>query len=91
MEDINNQGTIHSRYIIQEKKGSGKYSNVYLVKDSTNNTLYAAKVLKNPTPTFQNEINILNKLNHVNSPYLIRKITSAEGSIERNNTTFMLS
>ena len=59
MEDINNQGTIHSRYMIQEKKGSGKFSNVYLVKDSTNNTLYAAKVLKEPTHTFQNEINIL--------------------------------
>ena len=86
MEDTNNQGTIHSRYIIQEKKGSGKFSNVYLVKDSTNNTLYAAKVLKEPTHTFQNEINILNKLNKVNSPYIIRMFTSGEGTIERNNT-----
>ena len=45
MEDINNLGTIASKYIIKEKKGYGSYGNVYLVEDTTNKTEYAAKVL----------------------------------------------
>ena len=90
MEDINNLGTIASKYIIKEKKGYGSYGNVYLVEDTTNKAQYAAKVLikkkdDDDYDTFQNEINILNELNRLNNPYLIRLITSGEGIVERNN------
>ena len=89
MEDINNLGTIAFKYIIKEQKGYGSYGNVYLVEDTTNKAQYAAKVLikkkdDDDYDTFQNEINILNELNGLNNPYLIRLITSGEGTIERN-------
>ena len=86
MEDINNQGTIDSKYTIINKKGHGQFGNVFLVEDTTNNARYAAKVSKKKSHTFQNEIDILNELNELNNPYIIRMITSGEGVINRNNT-----
>ena len=85
MEEFNNQGTIGSDYIIINKKGSGASSNVYIVKGNANQELYAAKVLKTPSPLFQNEINILNTLRNVHNPYLIKMISSGEGIINRKN------
>ena len=86
MEDINNQGSIDSKYTIINKKGHGQFGNVFLVEDTTNKFLYAAKVSKKKSHTFQNEIDILNELNELNNPYIIRMITSGEGVINRNNT-----
>ena len=60
MEDINEQETIDSKYIIIEKKGHGASASVYLVKDINQQNVYAAKVLKKPSDLFQNEINMLN-------------------------------
>ena len=85
MEDIDNQGTIDSKYIIVNKKGHGLTSNVYLVKDSSNQMIYAAKVLKKPSKYFQNELNILNFLKEINNPYLIHIIDSGEGIVNRKN------
>jgi len=83
MEEFNEQGTIDSKYIIINKKGSGASSNVYIVKDNINPELYAAKVLKKPSPLFQNELDILNNLKDINNPYLIKMISSGEGIINR--------
>ena len=85
MEDVDNQGTIDSKYIIINKKGYGFTANVYLIKDSNDGTLYAAKVLKNPSPYFQNELNILNNLKEINNSYLVNIISSGEGIIKRKN------
>ena len=85
MEDINIQETIDNRYIIINKLGYGLTSNVYLVKDKINQTLYAAKVLKKPSEYFQNEINILNELRVINNSHLVNLITSGEGIISRGN------
>ena len=85
MESLDNQGTIDSKYIIIKKKGSGASSNVYIVKDITNQTFYAAKVLKKPSDLFQNEIKILNLLKNINNPFLIKMISPGEGIINRKN------
>ena len=60
MEDINNQGSIDSKYTIINKKGHGQFGNVFLVEDTTNKSLYAAKVSKKKSRTFQNEKNNYN-------------------------------
>ena len=85
MEDVDEQGAIDSKYIILDKKGHGYSSNVYLVKDTTNQKLYAAKVLKKPSELFKNEINILNALKEMKSPYLVNMIGAGEGIIKRKN------
>ena len=85
MEDKEDQGTIDSRYIIINKKGYGLTSVVYVVKDSTNQMTYAAKVLKNPSDYFQNELNILNSLKELNNSYIVNIITSGEGIINRKS------
>ena len=79
------QETIDSNYIIVEKKGKGASANVYLVKDKNNSTVYAAKVLKEPSPHFQQEIDILNILKTTNNPYIINIINSGEGLVIRKD------
>ena len=77
------QETIDSKYIILEKKGNGATANVFLVRESNSQTHYAAKVLKNPSHFFQNEINILNTLKAINNPNIVNIINSGEGIIKR--------
>ena len=85
MEDNDNQGTIDNRYLIINKLGYGLTSYVYLVKDSNNQTLYAAKVFKNPSEHFQNELNILNQLRGINNSHFVNIVSSGEGIIARGN------
>lgn len=47
MENINDQESIDSKYIILDKKGFGATADVYLVKEANHDDVYAAKVLKN--------------------------------------------
>ena len=85
MEDSNNQETIDNTYIILEKKGHGATSNVFLVKEINNETIYAAKVLKEHSNLFEKEINILNTLRTLNNPNIVNIISSGEGLIIRKN------
>ena len=85
MEDINEQETIDSKYIIMEKKGHGASASVYLVKDINQQNVYAAKVLKKPSDLFQNEINMLNAVKKLNSSNIVNIINSGEGLIIRND------
>ena len=85
MEDINEQETIDSKYIIIEKKGHGASASVFLVKDKNQQNVYAAKVLKKPSDLFQNEINMLNAVKKLNSPNIVNIINSGEGLIIRKD------
>ena len=81
-----NQETIGDDYIIIDKIGKGTFANVFLVKDRNNeNNLYAAKVLKKPSPYFMQEKKILNILKPINNPYIINIETSGEGLVIREN------
>ena len=62
MEDINEQETIDSKYIILDKKGHGASASVYLVKEINKQNSYVAKVLKQESDLFENEVNMLNIL-----------------------------
>ena len=87
-----NQETIGNDYIIIEKMGSGFSSNVFLVKHRNDeNTLYAAKVLKKPWDYFMQEIRILNILNPINNPYIVKMETSGEGLVIRRNHSQKIS
>ena len=78
--------TIDSKYIILEKKGHGATANVFLVKENNKDTVFAAKVLKEPSNLFKKEIDILNELKKAgHNPYIVNIISSGEGLIIRKN------
>ena len=82
------QDTIDSRYTIIEKKGFGATANVFLVKQNNDdNNVYAAKVLKEHSDLFDNEIEMLNNLRVQGNlnPYITNIIGSGEGLIIRKN------
>ena len=81
------QETIDSKYTILEKKGFGATANVFLVKQNNDNNVYAAKVLKEPSDLFDNEIQMLNNLKIQGNlnPYITNIIDSGEGLILRKN------
>ena len=81
MEDISDQETIDSKYIILDQKGHGATSNVYLVREINYQTVYAAKVLKDKSKFFENEVNMLNILKPENHPNIANIINSGEGLI----------
>ena len=81
MEDISDQETIDSKYIILDQKGHGATSNVYLVREINHQTVYAAKVLKDKSKFFENEVNMLNILKPENHPNIANIINSGEGLI----------
>ena len=78
IEEENNSiiGTIANRYTLIESKGKGLTANVYLAEDQTNKRKYALKVMKEISPSFQNEISILEKVSSLNNPYIINLISS---------------
>ena len=91
---MENQETIDSKYIILDKKGFGATANVFLVKENNNNDIiYAAKVLKEHSDLFDNEIQILNhlKTQGKHNPYITNIIGSGEGLIIRKNHPQKLS
>ena len=87
LNNMENQETIDSKYIIIDKKGSGLTANVFLVKEGNSDKIYAAKVLKEPSNLFEKEIQILNelKIKGNNNPYIVNIVDSGEGLIIRNN------
>ena len=85
MENINDQESIDSKYIIVDKKGHGATANVYLVREPNQNQLFAAKVLKEPSKLFEKEINILNTLKKAENKNIVNIISSGEGLIIRKN------
>ena len=84
---MENQETIDSRYIILDKKGFGATANVFLVKETNSDTVYAAKVLKEHSDLFEKEIKILEhlKTEGQNNPYIVNIVNSGEGLIIRKN------
>ena len=84
MENIDIQETIDLKYIIIDKKGDGASSNVYVVKDTTDQTIYAAKVLKKPSHLYKNEISILKEIKNLNNPYIINYICNGDGIVFHN-------
>ena len=87
LNNMENQETIDSKYIIIDKKGSGLTANVFLVKEGNSDKIYAAKVLKKTSNLFEKEIQILNelKIKGNNNPYIVNIVDSGEGLIIRNN------
>ena len=85
MGAVADQGTIDSKYIIINQKGHGFTSVVYVVKEATNQMIYAAKVLKNPSNLFKNELDILNSLKELKNPYIVNLISSGKGIINWKN------
>ena len=53
---------IDNKYAILEKKGYGASSIVFLVKELATEKTYVAKILKEPSPYFDREIENLNFL-----------------------------
>ena len=79
---------IDKKYDIIEKKGSGASSVVFLVKDSTTKKIYAAKVLLKQDILFNNEVEMLNALKGVNSPYILNLINNGTGNVLRKGRVF---
>ena len=82
MESSPEENTINNKYIILEKKGRGATANVYLVEDKYDKKQYAAKVLKEVSPLFENEIKMLKRLSALNNPYIINLIEFGEGPLK---------
>ena len=72
------EGTIDTKYLILEKKGSGGTANAFLVKQKGNETEYIAKVLKvedEETEQYhENEVKYLNILNKRSKFFWLNKI-----------------
>lgn len=82
MESSEENSTINGKYKILEKKGRGASATVFLTEEETTQKQYAVKVLKEITPTFQNEITILKKIASLNNPSLVNLIEYGEGLIK---------
>ena len=82
-DDEEQQETIDTKYIIQEKKGHDKTSDIYLFKTANSDKIYAAKVFKEDSKYFDKEVDILNYLKPINNLYMINIIGSRIGLIKR--------
>ena len=77
MEKDNIKEQIDSKYLIEEKIGSGLSSKVFLVKEIISKKEYVAKVFKEKFQfLYYKEINILNKLKEKNNEYIIKFVNS---------------
>ena len=86
MEKDNIKEQIDSKYLIEEKIGSGLSSKVFLVKEIISKKEYVAKVFKEKFQfLYYKEINILNKLKEKNNEYIIKFVNSGEGEVIRKN------
>ena len=86
-------GILDGRYILKKKLGDGCSSQVYKVKDSLSNKIYAAKVFSNEYLK-TNEKDIEKEIEHnkiicqninIECPYFIEYITSSIGPFELKN------
>ena len=81
-------GILDGRYILIEKLGEGYSSQVYKVKDSLSNKIYAAKVFNHYTQSVEKEIENNKKISqNINTeiPNFIKYITSSVGPFELKN------
>ena len=85
MESFPEENSIDNKYIILERKGKGATANVYLVEDKNNKAKYAVKVLKEITPYFEKEIEILQKVSILKNPYIINLIHYGEGPVKKSS------
>lgn len=85
MESLPEENSIDNKYIILERKGKGATANVYLVEDKNNKAKYAVKVLKEITPYFEKEIEILQKVSILKNPYIINLIHYGEGPVKKSS------
>ena len=83
MEDVCEN--IDKKYDIIEKKGSGATSIVFLVKDSTTKKIYAAKVMRKQNKNYNIEVEILNDLKGINSPYIVNLINNGTGNVVKKD------
>ena len=78
----NELGILDNRYILLKELGSGGTSNVYKIKDSTNNKVYALKILREDKQyenIIENEININKMIAPLNNPFFVKYISSSTG------------
>ena len=85
MESATEENLIDNKYTILEKKGRGATANVFLVEDKNDKTKYAVKVLKEITPYFEKEIEILQKVSILKNPYIINLIHYGEGPVKKSS------
>ena len=81
-------GILDGRYILIEKLGEGYSSQVYKVKDSLSNKIYAAKVFNHYTQSVEKEIENNKKISqNINTeiPNFIKYIISSVGPFELKN------
>ena len=89
--DLNSSvGILDGRYILMKKIGEGYSSQVYKVKDSLSNKIYAAKVFNNYTQSIEKEIEnnkIISQNINTEIPNFITYITSSFGPFELKNNS----
>ena len=81
-------GILDGRYILKKKLGDGCSSQVYKVKDSLSNKIYAAKVFNKYTQSIEKEIEnnkIISQNKNTEIPNFIEYITSSVGPFELKN------
>ena len=80
MVDILEQ--IDSRYKILQKIGIKVQANIFLVEEKNTKIIYVAKVSQKESESdFDSEVKILNSLQKLNSPYILRIINSGDAEI----------
>ena len=82
MESSPEEDSINNKYHILVRKGKGATSKVYLVEDKKDKKLYAAKVFKEDTSSFEKEIEILKKVSSLYNPFIIKLIEFGEGPVK---------
>ena len=80
--ESNEESTINNKYKIIEVKGKGASATVYLTEELNTKKQYAVKVLKEITPNFQTEIQMLEKVSSLHNPYIVNLIEFGEGPIK---------
>ena len=85
-------GILDGRYILMNRLGEGSSSQVFKVKDSLSNKIYAAKVFNNYTKSIEKEIEkeiehnkIISQNINIEFPNFIKYITSSVGPFELKN------
>ena len=82
----NELGILENRYILLKELGSGGTSNVYKIKDSTNNKEYALKIFHKYENLIENEIKINKIITQLNNPFFIKYISSSTGFLIKGET-----
>ena len=85
MESIQKQKIIDGKYVKQKKIGEGATAKTYKVLEKSTNKVFAAKVLKEIDPLFNEEIKTLKKLKEKKkNPHIINLIDSGCGPIKED-------